>query len=148
MSIKCALNDKLEALQAQKDKLAAKLDSVAGAGASALADMKAEAEAMKDKLLDALPKPEVPPNFKQELSRLKELSGEALTNAKAAFKERWGDALPDVDIDEMTAGVSNPLAGVTEGISNAVEGIQDAVGDIQEDITNRISGLTDSIKEK
>lgn len=148
MSIKCALNDKLEALQAQKDKLAAKLDSVAGAGASALADMKAEAEAMKDKLLDALPEIEVPPNFKQELSRLKELSGEALTNAKAAFKERWGDALPDVDIDEMMAGATNPLAGITEGISNAVEGVQDAVGDIQEDITNSISGLTDSIKEK
>jgi hypothetical protein len=109
MSINCSSNPKLEALEKKKKELADQAASLASAGSGAMADLKAKANSMKDALLDMIPEIPAIPNFAQEIQDLAGKIGQELVDAKAAFKERWGDSLPDVDIDNLMDGVSNPL---------------------------------------
>ena len=106
MAINCSSNAKLDALNAKKAELNAKIGELQSAGAGAMADVKAKADSMKAALLAAVPEPPVLPNFKKELEALKGKTGAALVKAKAAFKARWGDALPDIDIDGLMDKVS------------------------------------------
>lgn len=106
MAINCSSNSKLDALNAKKAELNAKIGELQSAGAGAMADVKAKADSMKAALLAAVPEPPVLPNFKKELEALKGKTGAALVKAKAAFKARWGDALPDIDIDGLMDKVS------------------------------------------
>ena len=109
MSINCSSNPKLEALEKKKKELADQAAGLASQGSGAMADLKAKALEMKDALLDMIPEIPAIPNFAKEIQDLAGKIGEELLEAKAAFKERWGDSLPDVDIDNLMDGVSNPL---------------------------------------
>ena len=141
MSINCSFNPQLEELEAKKAEMQAQLDSAKNLGASALGDVKAKADELKGKLTAGFPEIPKPPNFKQELSKLKGLQGKAATDAKAEFEKRWGNALPDVDIKGMTDALTNPLAGVTQGISNVVGAAEGALSGAAASITNTVSGL-------
>lgn len=107
MAINCSSNALLDTLNAKKDLLNSKVAELQSAGAGAMEDLKAKADAMKDSLLAAVPVPPAIPNFKKELDALKGKVGKELADAKAAFKERWGDALPDIDIDGMIANATS-----------------------------------------
>jgi hypothetical protein len=107
MAINCSSNALLDTLNAKKDLLNSKVAELQSAGAAAMEDLKAKADAMKDSLLAAIPVPPAIPNFKKELDALKDKVGAELAEAKAAFKERWGDALPDIDIDGMIANATS-----------------------------------------
>ena len=107
MAINCSSNALLDTLNAKKDLLNSKVAELQSAGAAAMGDLKAKADAMKDSLLAAVPVPPAIPNFKKELDALKDKVGAELAEAKAAFKERWGDALPDIDIDGMIANATS-----------------------------------------
>ena len=101
MAINCSSNPLLDSLNAKKDLLNSKVASLQSAGAAAMGDLAAKAASMKDALLASIPEiPEIP-NFKKELAELAGKVGAELAEAKAAFKERWGDALPDIDIDGL-----------------------------------------------
>jgi hypothetical protein len=101
MAINCSSNSLLDSLNAKKDLLNSKVASLQSAGAAAMGDLAAKAASMKDALLASIPEiPEIP-NFKKELAELAGKVGAELAEAKAAFKERWGDALPDIDIDGL-----------------------------------------------
>ena len=108
MSIDCSSNSKLDALNAKKAELESQVANLASAGSSAMADIKAKVESMVSALKDMIPEPTVIPNFKKELQELSGLAGEDLVRARAAFKERWGDALPDVDIDGLMDKITIP----------------------------------------
>lgn len=109
MALNCSSNAALDKLQASKDAMQAKLDSLVSAGASALADVKAQADAIKADLLAALP--EIPefPNLKKELAELQakmqSATGAQLAKLKSDFQNKWGDSIPDLDV--MIAGVEN-----------------------------------------
>jgi len=107
MAINCSSNALLDTLNAKKDLLNSKVAELQSAGAAAMADIQGKADAMKDSLLAAIPVPPAIPNFKKELDALKGKVGKELADAKAAFKERWGDALPDIDIDGMIANATS-----------------------------------------
>jgi|TARA_R110000744_G_scaffold118409_1_gene221153 hypothetical protein len=107
MAINCSSNALLDTLNAKKNLLNSKVAELQSAGAAAMEDLKAKADAMKDSLLAAIPVPPAIPNFKKELDALKDKVGAELAEAKAAFKERWGDALPDIDIDGMIANATS-----------------------------------------
>lgn len=110
MAINCSSNALLDTLNAKKDALNSKVNELQAAGAAAMADLKAKADEMKDSLLAAVPVPPIIPNFKKELEELRGKVGKELAEAKAAFKERWGDALPDIDIDDLMDKVSAPAS--------------------------------------
>ena len=129
MAINCSSNSKLDALNAKKAELNAKVAELQSAGASAMADVKAKADSMKAALLAAVPEPPVLPNFKKELEELKSKTGAALAKAKAAFKERWGDALPDVDIDclmEKVTAAASLVNNFQENLNDLVSGAASA----------------------
>lgn len=108
MSIDCSKNPKLEALEAKQSELDNLINGLADAGAAGMEALQEAADSMVSALQDMMPTiPEVP-NFKKEIQDLAGLTGDALVKAKAAFKEKWGDALPDVDIDGMMENVSRP----------------------------------------
>lgn len=108
MSIDCSKNPKLEALEAKQSELDNLINGLASAGAAGMSALNEAANSMVSALQDMMPTiPEVP-NFKKEIQALSGLTGEALVKAKADFKAKWGDALPDVDIDGMMANVSRP----------------------------------------
>ena len=130
MAINCSSNAKLDALNAKKAELNAKIGELQSAGAGAMADVKAKADSMKAALLAAVPEPPVLPNFKKELEALKGKTGAALVKAKAAFKARWGDALPDIDID---------------GLMDKVTAAASLVNNFQEDLTDFVSGAVSNI---
>jgi len=101
MAINCSSNSLLDSLNAKKDLLNSKVASLQSAGAAAMGDLAAKAASMKDALLASIPEiPEIP-NFKKELAELAGKVGAELAEAKAAFKERWGDALTDIGIDGL-----------------------------------------------
>jgi hypothetical protein len=107
MAINCSSNALLDTLNAKKDLLNSKVAELQSAGAAAMGDLANKAKDVKDSLLAAVPVPPAIPNFKKELDALKGKVGKELADAKAAFKERWGDALPDIDIDGMIANVTS-----------------------------------------
>ena len=132
MAINCSSNALLDTLNAKKDALNAKVGELSSLGAAAMADLQAKADDMKDALLAAVPEPPVIPNFKKELEELRDKVGEDLARAKAAFKERWGDSLPDVDIDGMMENVSamgSALGDLAGGVEDALSGIAGGVAD-------------------
>ena len=125
MAIDCSSNPLLEKLNASKDALNNKLAELQSAGAAAMADITAKADQMKADLLAAIPElPEIP-NFKKELAELSGKVGKELAEAKAAFKERWGDALPDVDID----GLMNKVTSAVDSVEGVIDDIEGAIGD-------------------
>ena len=130
MAINCSSNAKLDALNAKKDALNSKVAEMQSLGAGATADLKAKADEMKDALLAAVPKPPAIPNFKKELDGLKGKVGKELAEAKAAFKERWGDALPDIDID---------------GLMDKVSAAKSLVDNFEEDLNDFVSGAVSNI---
>jgi len=106
MAINCSSNALLDTLNAKKEALNAKVAELQSLGAAAMADLQAKADEMKDALLSMMPEIPVIPNFKKELEELKGKVGAELAEAKAAFKERWGDALPDVDVNGATINLN------------------------------------------
>ena len=121
MAINCSSNSLLDSLNAKKDLLNSKVASLQSAGAAAMGDLAAKAASMKDALLASIPEiPEIP-NFKKELAELAGKVGAELAEAKAAFKERWGDALPDIDID----GLMNKVAAAKSLVDNFDENLND-----------------------
>lgn len=139
MAINCSSNALLDTLNAKKDALNAKVAELSSLGASAMADLQAKADEMKDALLAAVPVPPAIPNFKKELEELRDKVGEDLAKAKAAFKERWGDALPDVDIDGLMENVS-AMGSAIGDIASGVSEIAGAAGDA-------LSGLAGAVAE-
>lgn len=148
MPINCSSNSKLDTLNAKKAELNAQVEAMQNAAkgemGAAMEALNTKANAMKDALLDAVPEPPVLPNFKKELEELRDKVGEDLSRAKAAFKERWGDALPDVDIDGLMSKVSGAVSLVqnfeedlTDFVSGAVSNIAGAAGDA-------LSGVADA----
>lgn len=131
--INCSSNGLLDTLNAKKDALAAKVGEIQAAGAAALADIKAKADEMKDSLLAALPDPPEFPNFKKELAELQGKVGKELADAKAAFKERWGKAMPDVDID---------------GLMEKVAAVQSLVENFEENVIDLATGLAKKAADK
>lgn len=98
LKIPCVSNDLLDSLNAEKDKLKGMLD---GLGAGAMGGLMAQANAMKAKLEGMIPEIPKLPNFKEDLDKLKGLKGLALVLAIKALKDKWGDALPDINIDDL-----------------------------------------------
>ena len=133
MAINCSSNSALEALNAKKEALAGKIGELKAAGAAAMGDLKAKADEMKDSLLAALPDPPEFPNFKKELAELQGKVGKELADAKAAFKERWGKAMPDVDID---------------GLMEKVAVVQDLVENFEENAIDLATGLAKKAADK
>lgn len=131
MAINCSSNTLLDTLNAKKDALNAKVEELQSLGAAAMADLKAKADEMKDSLLAAVPVPPAIPNFKKELEELKGKVGKELAEAKAAFKERWGDALPNIDID---------------GLMDKVSAAKDLVDNFEEDLNDFVSGVASNIE--
>lgn len=108
MSIDCSSNSKLDTLNAKKAELESQVASLASTGSAGMAALKAKADEMMSALTDMIPSvPEIP-NFQKEIQALAGKAGKELAEAKAAFKERWGDALPDIDIDDLMNKVSAP----------------------------------------
>lgn len=137
MSINCSNNPKLEALNAKKKELADQAANLESQGAAAMADLTTKANAAKDSLLDMIPEIPAVPNFQAEIQALAGKVGQALIDAKAAFKKRWGDALPDVDIDDLMNKVSAPVAAV----GSVISGVVGAVGDV-------VSGVAGAVEDK
>ena len=135
MAINCSSNSKLDTLNAKKAELNAQVEAMQNAAkgemGAAMQALNTKANSMKDALLDAVPEPPVLPNFKKELEELRGKVGADLARAKAAFKERWGDALPDVDID----GLMSKVTGAVSNIAGAVGGVADAF-DFCKDVPN------------
>ena len=130
MAINCSSNALLDTLNAKKEALNAKVADLSALGAGAMADLQAKADEMKDALLAAVPEPPVIPNFKKELDALKGKVGKELAEAKAAFKERWGDALPDIDID---------------GLMDKVTAAKSLVDNFEEDLNDFVTGAVSNI---
>ena len=143
MAINCSSNSKLDALNAKKAELNAKVAELQSAGASAMADVKAKADSMKAALLAAVPEPPVLPNFKKELEELKSKTGAALAKAKAAFKERWGDALPDVDID----GLMEKVTAAASLVNNFEENLNDFVTGVASNVAGAAADKFDFCKD-
>lgn len=138
MAINCSSNALLDTLNAKKEALNAKVAELSSLGAQAMGDIAEKADEMKAALLAAVPEAPVIPNFKKELEELRDKVGEDLARAKAAFKERWGDALPDVDIDGMMENVSamgSALGDLAGGVEDALSGVADAF-DFCKDVPN------------
>jgi len=133
MAINCSSNALLDTLNAKKDLLNSKVAELQSAGAAAMADIQAKADAMKDSLLAAIPVPPAIPNFKKELDALKDKVGAELAEAKAAFKERWGDALPDIDID---------------GLMDKVSAAKSLVDNFDENLNDLATGLAGKVADK
>ena len=133
MAINCSSNALLDNLNAKKEALNAKVADLSALGAKAMADIEAKAEDMKAALLSMMPEPPVIPNFKKELEALKGKTGAALVKAKAAFKERWGGALPDVDID---------------GLMEKVTAAASLVNNFEEDLNDLVSGAASAAQKK
>ena len=123
MAINCSNNAALEKLQASKDALNAQLDAAASAGRSALGAVDAAVKQLEKDLKAALPELPELPNFKKELQALAGKVGDDLARAKAAFKERWGDSLPDIDID----GLMNKVSGAISLVENFEDDLEDFV---------------------
>ena len=123
MAINCSSNAALDKLQASKDALNAQLDAAVAGGRAKLAAVKAAAEQLEADLLAAIPELPELPNFKKELEALKGKTGAALAKAKAAFKARWGDSLPDIDIDDLM----NKVSGAISLVENFEENLEDLV---------------------
>ena len=143
MAINCSNNAALEKLQASKDALNAALNNAATAGRSALGAVDAAVKQLEKDLKAALPELPELPNFKKELQALAGKVGEDLAKAKAAFKERWGDSLPDIDID----GLMNKVSGAISLVENFEDDLEDfvtgAVGLAAGAIGNIASGVAD-----
>ena len=133
MAINCSSNALLDTLNAKKDLLNSKVAELQSAGAAAMEDLKAKADAMKDSLLAAIPVPPAIPNFKKELDALKDKVGAELAEAKAAFKERWGDALPDIDID---------------GLMDKVSAAKSLIDNFDENLNDLATGLAGKVADK
>lgn len=133
MAINCSSNALLDTLNAKKDALNAKVGELQSLGAGAMADLKVKADEMKDSLLAAVPVPPIIPNFKKELEELKGKVGKELAEAKAAFKERWGDALPDIDID---------------GLMDKVSAAKSLVDNFDENLNDLATGLAGKVADK
>ena len=121
MTLNCSSNAALDKLQASKDAMQAKLDSLISSGSSALADVKAQADQIKADLLAALPEIPELPNLKKELAelqtKLQTATGEQLATLKNKFREKWGDSIPDLDtmiagVEYLAAIAANPLAAL------------------------------------
>ena len=143
MAINCSSNALLDTLNAKKDALNAKVAELSALGAKAMEDIANAADEMKDALLAAVPVPPVIPNFKKELEELRDKVGEELAEAKAAFKERWGDALPDVDID----GLMEKVTAARDAIGDIASDVEDAVGEIAGAAGDALSGLAGAVAE-
>lgn len=132
MSIDCSKNPKLELLEKKQAELDSLMSNLASQGAAAMGALKAKLEEVSTALTDMIPEiPEVP-NFQKELQALAGKVGEDLAAAKAAFKERWGDALPDVDIDGLMSKVSaagDALGDLAGGLEDALSGIASAAAE-------------------
>ena len=133
MAINCSSNALLDTLNQKKDELNNKIAELQSLGAAAMADIQAKADAMKDALLAAVPVPPAIPNFKKELEELRNKVGKELAEAKAAFKERWGDALPDIDID---------------GLMDKVSAAKSLIDNFEEDLTDFATGLAGKVTDK
>ncbi len=154
MAINCSSNALLDTLNAKKEALNAKVAELSSLGAKAMADIAEKADEMKDALLSMMPEIPVIPNFKKELEELKGKVGAELAEAKAAFKERWGDALPDVDIDDLMDKVSGAVSLVqnfeedlNDFVTGAVSNIAGAAGDALSDIAGAIAEPFDFCKD-
>ena len=143
MAINCSNNAALEKLQASKDALSAALDNAATAGRSALGAVDAAVKQLEKDLKAALPELPELPNFKKELDELKGKVGEDLAKAKAAFKARWGDSLPDIDIDGLMDKVSSAIEFVENFEENLEDLVTGAVGLATGAIGNIASGVAD-----
>lgn len=133
MPINCSSNALLDTLNKKKDELNNKIAELQSLGAAAMADIQAKADAMKDALLAAVPEPPAIPNFKKELEELRNKVGKELAEAKAALKERWGDALPDIDID---------------GLMDKVSAAKSLIDNFEEDLTDFATGLAGKVADK
>jgi len=152
MAINCSSNSKLDTLNAKKAELNAQVDAMQNAAqgqmGAAMQALNEKANSMKDALLDAVPEPPVLPNFKKELEELKSKTGAALAKAKAAFKERWGDALPDVDID----GLMDKVSAAASLVQNFEEDLNDFVTGVASNVAGAVasgvSNLAGAAEEK
>ncbi len=154
MAINCSSNALLDTLNAKKEALNAKVAELSSLGAAAMADLQAKADEMKDALLAAIPVPPVIPNFKKELEELRDKVGAELAEAKAAFKERWGDSLPDIDIDGMMEKVAaakslvdNFEEDLNDFVTGAVSNIAGAAGDALSDVAGAVEDKFDFCKD-
>jgi hypothetical protein len=135
--INCSTNSILDSVNAKKEELLSKVKGLTETGgAGAIADLKAQADSMKESILGMIPElPEVP-NFQKELSALQSLKGDALAQASALLKDRWGDAIPNID------GItSNVLSGAIDICSGEVPNV-DALN------IDAVTGKVTSSKEK
>lgn len=152
MSINCSSNPKLEALNAKKKELADQAANLESQGAGAMADVTAKANAAKDSLLDMIPEIPAIPNFQAEIQALGGKVGQALIDAKAAFKKRWGDSLPDVDVDDLMNKVSAPASAVGSAVSGVAGAAEDKF-DLCKDVPNVdapevVDGKVTKVKDK
>lgn len=141
MSIDCSSNSKLEALNAKKAELESQIANLASVGSAGMAALKAKADEMISALTDMIPSvPEIP-NFKKELQELAGKGEKELAEAKAAFKARWSDALPDVDID----GLMNKVSALTiPGIPNDFDLCKDVPNiDAPEIVDGKVTKVVD-----
>ena len=130
----------LEKKQAELDAL---MSNLASQGSAAMATLKAKLDEVATALTDMIPElPEIP-NFQKELQELAGKVGEDLAKAKAAFKERWGDALPDVDID----GLMSKVAAAGDALGNIASGVEDAVGELAGAAGNALSGIASGVAD-
>ena len=133
MSIDCSKNPLLEKLEAKQAELDALVSNLASVGSAGMAALKAKADEMVSALTDMIPSlPEIP-NFKKELQELAGKVGKELAEAKAALKERWGEALPDIDID---------------GLMNKVSAAKSLIDNFEEDLTDFATGLAGKVADK
>jgi hypothetical protein len=139
MAINCSNNAALEKLQASKDALNAALDNAATAGRSALGAVDAAVKQLEKDLKAALPELPELPNFKKELQALTGKVGDDLSAAKAALKARWGDSLPDIDIDGL-------MSSVTGGIADAFDFCKDVPN--VEGTVDTATGKIATVKDK
>ena len=129
----CSKNPLLEKLEAKQAELDALVSNLASVGSVGMAALKAKADEMVSALTDMIPSlPEIP-NFKKELEELRNKVGKELAEAKAAFKERWGDALPNIDID---------------GLMDKVSAAKSLIDNFEEDLTDFATGLAGKVTDK
>jgi hypothetical protein len=143
MAINCSSNALLDNLNAKKEALNAKVGELSALGAKAMADIAEKADEMKGALLSMMPEIPVIANFKKELDELKGKVGAELAEAKAAFKERWGDALPDVDID----GLMEKVTAAASLVNNFEENLNDLVSGAVSNIAGAASAKFDFCKD-
>lgn len=153
MAINCSSNALLDTLNAKKEALNAKVAELQSAGAGAMADLKAKSDEMKAALLAAVPEVAEIPNFKKELEELRGKTGAALVKAKADFKERWGDALPDVDIDglmDKVTAAASLVTGAAANLAGAVASNFDFCKDVPNIDAPKVSadGVVEEVKVK